>query len=358
MCYAFINFATQFLSLNKNAKDIPLISIAVATYNAGKYLREQLDTLIGQTYPNIEVVISDDGSTDGTLDVLKEYQERYPNFRVYHNDAPHGVKPNFANAIRHSEGIYIALCDQDDIWMLDKIEKLSAVIRNNTMAYHNSLFVDDNGKSLDRTIASRLNCYHGSDPRAFLMCNTVSGHALMFHRKLIDLALPFPDVEHHDWWLAFRAADNGGIAYLDEVLVHYRQHSNSQTDFFSLKRKTAQERKAEKEKLDRDTADWLAACASVPGKHQSFIKQWIRLMQNKKKRAFNYEFFKMAMKSRKSLFFMRKKGGLSTFFYILRSSWSDDARRVMKNLKNRILFRRRREDDDLLFIEDPDRFSN
>jgi hypothetical protein len=235
--------------------------------------------------------------------------------------------------------------------MKDKIEKLYAAIGDKTMAYHNSLFVDNNGKSLNRTIASRLNCYYGSDPRAFLMCNTVSGHALMFHRKLIDISLPFPDVEHHDWWLAFRAADNGGIVYVDEVLVHYRQHSNSQTDFFSLKRKTAVERKAEKDKLDRDTANWLAACAAVPGKHQPFIKKWVKLLQNEKKKTFNFEFFKMALQARKSLFFMRKKGGLSTFFYILRNSWSEDSRRRRKNLKNRLLFRRRREDDDLLFME-------
>lgn len=352
MSLPFINFADNFFRLTESTTELPLISIAVATYNAGQYLREQLDTLIGQTYPNLEVVVSDDGSTDGTLEVLEEYSKRYSNFFVHHNPPPHGVKPNFANAIHHSKGMYIALSDQDDIWMLDKIEKLYNVIGDKTMAYHNSLFVDSNGKSLDRSIASRLNCYYGDDPRAFLMCNCVSGHALMFHRKLIDIALPFPHVEHHDWWLAFRAADHGGIVYLDEVLVHYRQHSNSQTDFFSLKRKTAQERKAEKEKLDRDQADWLAACASVPGEQQGFIKGWIRILQNEKKRTFNFDYFKMALKARKSLFFMRKKGGMSTFFYILRTSWSDDARRIQKNLKNRILFRRRREDDDLLFMED------
>lgn len=330
----------------------PLVSIAVATYNGGKYLREQLDTLIGQTYPNIEIVVSDDGSKDGTLEVLEEYRNKYPNFFVHHNDAPHGIKRNFENAIKYCKGLYISLSDQDDIWMPDKIEKMVAQIGSNALIYHDSLFVDSAGKSLGHSISTRLRCYDGHDCRAFLLCNTVSGHALMFHRKMIELGMPFPDVNHHDWWMAFRAADNGGVKYVDEQLVHYRQHAQSQTDFFNLKRKTAEEKRQEKIKMQQEELAWLEVCAAAPSSKQSFIRKWRDLMKDKNDHIFNFRLFFMSLRGIRSVFAMRKKSIASTFFFILRSSWGDDHKKRVRNLKKR--FRRRKEDKDILFVEDMD----
>lgn len=331
----------------------PLVSIAVATYNGGKYLRVQLDTLIAQTYTNLEIIVSDDGSTDGTLTTLIEYAGRYPHFSVYSNAAPHGIKKNFENAIKYCNGTYISFCDQDDVWMPEKIEKLVNNIGNASLIYHNSLFVDYEGNSLDHTFMTKLNCYDGNDCRAFLLCNTVSGHALLFHRKMLKLALPFPDARHHDWWLAFRAAENGGVKYLDEVLVHYRQHPKSETDFLNLKKK-----KLTKEKIDRDDIDWYETVASAPGKHKKFFEKWVKVYKARNDNFLNWEMFRMLSENMNDVFYMRKKSSMSTFLFILRISWADYVRRGFRKIKNTILFRETKVEDEGKEEEEREKLSN
>jgi glycosyltransferase involved in cell wall biosynthesis len=306
----------------------PLISIALATYNGEKYLVQQLETLINQTYTNIEIVVSDDGSTDNTIKILESYANKHNHFFVYNNIGQHGIKRNFENALKHCKGTYIAFADQDDIWMLEKIEKLFAAIGKNALSYHNSLFVDDAGNSLGRTFATRLNMYDGDDCRAFLLFNCVSGHALLFHRKLLDISLPFPNAAHHDWWLAFIAVENGGIKYVDEVLVHYRQHTESETDFFRLKNE-----KIDRLKIEKDYVDWFDTCANAVGKHQVFLKKWARVYKNKDKHVFNWKMFFMALSTLNTMHFMRKKSIKSKFFLVLTSSWGQGIKTFVRNLK-------------------------
>jgi glycosyltransferase involved in cell wall biosynthesis len=306
----------------------PLISIALATYNGEKYLVEQIETLLNQTYLTIEIVVSDDGSTDNTVNILESYAKKCNNFFVFKNTGVHGIKRNFENALKHCKGTYIAFADQDDIWMLDKIEKLFTAIGTNTLSYHNSLFVDDAGNSLERTFATRLNMYEGNDCRAFLFCNCVSGHAMLFHRKLLDKVLPFVDAVHHDWWLAFTAAENGGIKYVNEVLVHYRQHTQSETDFFRLKNEEIDRIQIEKEYIA-----WFDTCASASGKHQAFLKKWAKVYKSKDKHIFNWKMFLMALSALRIIHFMRKKSIKSKFFLVLTSSWGQGVKTFFRNLK-------------------------
>src|SRR5690606_18169426 len=98
--------------------------IALCTYNGGKYLIEQLDSLVKQDYPNIEIIIVDDCSKDTTLSILNSYSLHYPNIKIHVNENNLGYKKNFEKAIQLCNGEYIALSDQDDIWKLDKISKL------------------------------------------------------------------------------------------------------------------------------------------------------------------------------------------------------------------------------------------
>lgn len=313
--------------MNKE-NNIPLVSIAVATYNGGLYLKQQMDTLVMQTYPNLEIIVSDDGSTDGTLEILYEYENKYSFLLVKRNNAPHGIKRNFENALKYCHGEYIAFSDQDDIWMLDKIEKMVHAIGNYSLVYHNSLFVAENGESLNKTFSDVFRRYSGHNPLAYLLSNSVSGHALLFHRKLLEIALPFPDARHHDWWLAFRATDNGGVKFLDEILVHYRQHQNSETDFLHLKTK-----KVDYEKSERENIEWYEACATAKGKYQNFIKEWVRVYKERNNNKFNFKMFLMSLTQLHALYFMRKKSKLSNLFYVLRNSWGDDFREKVRKLK-------------------------
>jgi glycosyltransferase involved in cell wall biosynthesis len=306
----------------------PLISIALATYNGEKYLVQQIETLLHQTYLNIEIVVSDDGSTDNTINILESYAKKTNNFFVFKNAGLHGIKRNFENTLKYCKGAYIALADQDDIWMPNKIERLFAAIGDNALSYHNSLFVDDAGNSLQRTFATRLNMYEGDDGRAFLFCNCVSGHAMLFRRDLLDIVLPFADAVHHDWWLAFIAAENGGIKYVDEVLVHYRQHTQSETDFFGLKNE-----KVDRDKIEKECIEWFDTCANAPSKHQAFLKKWASIYKNKDKHIFSWKMFFMALGSLDTLYFMRKKSIKSKFFLVLTSSWGQGIKRFVRNLK-------------------------
>jgi glycosyltransferase involved in cell wall biosynthesis len=296
--------------------NIPLVSIAVATFNGAEYLTQQLDTLVAQSYQNIEIIVSDDGSTDDTLSILELYAKKYANFFVYKNEVLHGVKRNFENALEHCKGTYIAFSDQDDIWMLDKIEKQVNAIGDYAAIYHDSLFIDNIGNSLHKSLGESVNSYSGFDARSFLLFNCVSGHALLFHRKMLEIVLPFPDARYHDWWLGFRATDNGGIKYLNETLVHYRQHNNSQTDFLLLKKN-----EVNREKIEKDNMEWFTVCASAQGKHQQFFKKWLSAYKDKNNHVWNIKIFLLLLFNMRSIFYISKKSTLSKFVNLIKRSW-------------------------------------
>lgn len=124
------------------------VSVVLCTYNGAKYLREQLESVVNQTYPLHELLIQDDGSTDGTTGIAAEYAAKYPFVRCLQNDGKHGLNPNFFSAMRKATGDYIAICDQDDIWELDKIEKQVAAIGDHLMCTHRTVPFSEDGSSV------------------------------------------------------------------------------------------------------------------------------------------------------------------------------------------------------------------
>jgi glycosyltransferase involved in cell wall biosynthesis len=207
----------------------PLVSIALCVYNGEKYLKEQLDSLVKQTYPNIEIVVVDDGSRDRSREILREYQQQYPVFRVFENEVNLGYVKNFEKAIGLCEGEYIALCDQDDIWDLEKISKQVAGIGDSLLIYHDSAFMDEQGKPMTwkKKMSDIIHLYSGDDPKVFLYFNCVSGHSILFKRDLRDEFLPFNPDHFHDHWIAYVAANLGSIEVINETLVNYRQHTST-----------------------------------------------------------------------------------------------------------------------------------
>jgi len=203
----------------------PYISVALATYNGERYLREQLDSVLAQSGVAIEVVAVDDGSTDGTLAILNDYARRDARFKVYANPRNLGVGATFEHAMSVASGELIAPCDQDDVWSADKLARLAGVIGECDLAYCDSLFVDANGATMNERISDRMPMMRGRYPMAFTLRNSVSGHASLIRRSLFEIARPFPAAMYYDWWLALCAATRNGIAYLDAPLVHFRRHA-------------------------------------------------------------------------------------------------------------------------------------
>lgn len=218
---------------------MPTISIAMATYNGAKYIREQLDSLANQTILPIELIVTDDNSTDKTLEIVAKFSENAP-FPVYFekNETQLGYRANFLKAASLCKGDLVAFCDQDDVWLPEKIEKCIHALFNRDvlLAYHNATVVDEKlqptGATMDRVAAPQyLNPPQSMDPRLHGF-----GFTLVFRRELLgfnnlwEKSVHFykPESrESHDDWFFFLAASLGTVAYISEPLVLYRQHANN-----------------------------------------------------------------------------------------------------------------------------------
>ncbi|HEV2539611.1 MAG TPA: glycosyltransferase [Frateuria sp.] len=244
----------------------PLVSIALATFNGGKYLEKQLESLIGQDYPNFEIVASDDGSADTTQEILQRYALQDRRIRLLPPHKNIGIIQNFALCFSECRGDVISPCDQDDVWYPGKTRRLVEAMGDALLVYCNSQLIDDRGRPTGRTLADTLNMLEGNDPRPFLFSNSVLGHAMMFRKHILSNHGALTRVPH-DWWLAFVASNLGHITYVDEVLVDYRRHGASVTKEASTSKTSAQRKKFLNEDFRR-----LRAMAEFPGDYQSYAQ--------------------------------------------------------------------------------------
>ena len=207
----------------------PLISIAVATYNGEKYIKQQIDSLLHLTYPNIEIVVSDDGSTDKTYSILKEYGKKIV---LLKNKEKHGLLFNFSNALKKCNGEYIALCDQDDIWNSNKLEMLLEHIDEFDIVHGGVTVIDSSGgyhpnKSIHSVYEIDKTQFYLFNH--FIKENHLLGCTCLIRKKFLDQYCSFSqDVIYHDWWLVLNAIKNGhGIVFLDKEVIQYRQHGEN-----------------------------------------------------------------------------------------------------------------------------------
>jgi glycosyltransferase involved in cell wall biosynthesis len=225
--------------LLKSHSDIgkPLVSIALATYNGRTYLPELLASLEAQSWPNLEVVVADDASSDGTPALLAAHVGRVP-VRLVGSGERVGIVGNFERALAGCRGEYIALADQDDVWAPEKITDLMHDVqrvesaRGKTtpaLAFCDIELVDASlsclSKSLfDITAKSR----RAERLRDFLLSNHVPGCAMLLNRAALARALPFPSgIVMHDWWLAMVVASFGEIRHVAAAHLKYRQHESN-----------------------------------------------------------------------------------------------------------------------------------
>lgn len=237
----------------------PLISIGLCTYNGAGFLREQLESLVYQTYRPLEIRIRDDKSDDDTLCIIQEFQSKYSFIHLTQNPERLGLQKNFEAVFQDCRGEFIAPCDQDDIWLPEKLELLHKAIDGHEIAYHDSLLIDESGKSMDFRMSDKFQLQNWTDQEPFLFFNCISGHSMLFRRKLLETALPIPKAGFYDHWLAFVALSSGSIFYCPEALVKYRQHHSNQTDLLGRKKKISGFKRA-KLRISRENK-WLEVCA-------------------------------------------------------------------------------------------------
>lgn len=268
-----------------DASRLPLVSIVLGTYNGTHYLREQLDSLFAQTYPNIEIIAVDDKSSDNTVDILNEYAARHPNFKVFVNGQNLGFIKNFENGCRRSTGDYIAVCDQDDYWHPEKIEKKMAAIGSFPMVYCDSRLCDSKLQYLGRNISDVAHNQTFTDPRQLCVFSRMYGHTILVSRKLFELSSPFHPKIPHDGWMAYHATLYGGVKYLPEGLVDYRQHEHNVFGAVGGKRRKLAETRKEKRIREHANArsrmqSYFDACPESLVEQKAFLRKLLKSYQS------------------------------------------------------------------------------
>jgi glycosyltransferase involved in cell wall biosynthesis len=229
----------------------PLVSVVIGTFNGEVYLEEQLRSVLAQTYTHLEILAVDDGSSDGTVRILRAYAALDPRIRVVINERNLGFIRNFEKGCALSTGHWIALCDQDDYWMPDKVEKMISAIGQYPMVYCDSVLCGEDLQPLGKKISDLVHYQSFDDCRQLCVFSRMYGHATLITRELFDKASPFREEVPHDGWLAFHATLFGGVAYLPEPLVKYRQHAGNVFGVVGRKKKKQdKQRLAEKKKKE------------------------------------------------------------------------------------------------------------
>jgi glycosyltransferase involved in cell wall biosynthesis len=201
-----------------------MISVCLATYNGSRYIKEQLVSILNQLNLEDEIVISDDGSKDNTIQILSDLNDS--RIKVFKNSAPHGVVPNFKNALSHANGDFIFFCDQDDIWAPNKVERCVEELQQSDLVVHNALLMDGDGKISDVDFF-RL---RGSKPGYWrnLYKNSYIGCCMAFRREVLGYVMPFPThILWHDMWLGLMVERHGRTKFIDDELLYYRRHGDN-----------------------------------------------------------------------------------------------------------------------------------
>ena len=231
-----------------------MIEILLATYNGERFLPEQIESITSQSFKDYYILASDDNSSDCTFEILRSYESVLGEKIKVVQSNTHSAKENFYNLLDMADAEYIALCDQDDFWESDKLEKSLKAIQRLEKRYgketpilvHSDLeIVDENLNSQNKKMSELTGIneaikyakeeskylYTISTKESFsryLVENNITGNTVIINKALLDI-YKRPKVSFmHDWWLGIIAFTFGKVGYLNECLVKYRQHGSNE----------------------------------------------------------------------------------------------------------------------------------
>ena len=300
------------------------VDILMTTYNTEiKYLKQQIDSILNQTYKNICLLISDDNSTNKEVqNILKDYEKKDERIKIYIQDNNLGYIKNFEFLLKESTSNYIMYADHDDIWYENKVEKsLEELIKKDVdLVYVNAEQIDEDGQVIQKSYFKYKNVplIKGTNNLAISRCIGI-GCSQLFTKSVKDKMLPYTEnVMAHDWLAAFIANENKGISYIEEPLFGYRLHN---TNVFggrsleqNLKRWKDENGKSyksylkyrEENVIDKAYLNGAKMCLEYAQKDQDkiFLNKIIKYYENiKKSRFINFHIFK----------FFRYLGGRNLF---------------------------------------------
>jgi glycosyltransferase involved in cell wall biosynthesis len=198
------------------------ISVCIATYNGAKYIKAQLDSILCQLSDDDEVVISDDSSTDSTVEIIKQIDDT--RIKLFSGQQFKSPILNFENAISKAQGQYIFLSDQDDEWDSQKVEEMVPYLGKTMLVASYFCFINKESELID---VSRIN-----NPKKGFIKNwikpTIPGCCMAFTSEIKDKILPFPEgIAMHDWWITLKAAADHQISILPQPLTRIRRHDSN-----------------------------------------------------------------------------------------------------------------------------------
>lgn len=210
-----------------------MISVCMATYNGERYIREQVESILSQLHSEDEVIISDDNSTDNTLNIIRSINDSRVKILSHqpiksnrrYSNSHYIVTSNFENAIKYSSGDYIFLADQDDVWLPGKVDTCLQALCECTLVVTNMQIIDKDGCVVEEK-------HFLKKPIKSFIQNLVFppfyGCCMAFRKGLKDLALPFPkNLIMHDAWLGDLASLMGEVSYIDKPYIQYRRHNSN-----------------------------------------------------------------------------------------------------------------------------------
>lgn len=195
----------------------------MATYNGAKYIKPQLESILIQLDRNDELIISDDNSTDNTIDIINSYNDN--RIKIFSNPKK-GIITNFENAIKRSVGDYIFLADQDDIWCEDKVKQSLKYLLNVDLIISDAYIIDENGHNTGRSY------FDINKSKPGFINNIINGSylgcAMAFRKEIKSYILPFPiNIPMHDLWIGSLVTYKGKAIFINEKLILYRRHGNN-----------------------------------------------------------------------------------------------------------------------------------
>jgi len=199
----------------------------MATYNGERFIMEQIASILKQIDLGDELVISDDGSTDNTVNLIRQINDS--RIRLFNDKVFSDPIKNFQNALQKCRGRYIFLSDQDDVWLDDKYKRMLEKLKLYDLVVSDSLIVDENLNIIHPSFFKYFNS--GSGVFKNIWKSSYYGSCMAFDRKILDYALPFPDTKEigHDLWLGLVAELKYSVLFYERPLIKYRRHTSAFT---------------------------------------------------------------------------------------------------------------------------------
>lgn len=201
-----------------------MVSVCIATYNGEKYVSQQVNSILSQLGMEDELVVSDDGSTDHTVDIIESINDG--RIRIFRNRGQHGFIHNFENSLKHADGDFVFISDQDDIWKPNKLQVSMRYLQKYDMILHDAELIDQDGLSLHKHYSEFLHKRKGF--WANMWKTRWLGCCMAFRRNVLECALPFPQhIVGHDGWISFIGLACFSYIYIPDVLIEYRRHGEN-----------------------------------------------------------------------------------------------------------------------------------